>query len=142
QRVEYFAGWRQDVKFGLRQMCHRWPTTLLAVVMLGIGVGAVVAVFSIVHSVVLRPLPFPDPDQIVTVWSTRQGRDDVVTPRNFDSWRRDARSFNQLAALKRSKPHLEKALRVLRIKTGTRSIKYNDIGVLEDYLHFFTLSHI
>jgi|SRR5579872_7345377 len=99
RRAEYFIGWRQDVVYGLRQLCRHWATTLLAVLTLGLGVGAVAAVFSIVHAVILRPLPFPDTDRIVTVWSTRQGQDDEVTPRNFDSWRRGARSFTQLAAL-------------------------------------------
>ena len=102
RRGEYFVGWRQDVIYGWRQLRHRWGSTLLAVVTLGIGVGAVAAVFSIVYAVVLRPLPFPNPDRIVTVWSTREGHDDEVTPRNFDSWRRDARSFQRLAALERS----------------------------------------
>jgi predicted permease len=74
---------------------------MLALLTLGIGIGAVAAVFSLLHAVVLRPLPFRDPNQIVTLWSTRQGRNDVVTPRNFDSWRRGAHSFRQLAALRR-----------------------------------------
>jgi putative ABC transport system permease protein len=102
KREDYFSGWRQDVIYGLRQLGRRWPTTLLAIVTLGIGVGAVAAVFGIVHAVVLRPLPFPDPDRVVTVWSTRESHDDVVTPRNFDSWRRDTRSFQRLAALERT----------------------------------------
>ena len=102
QRAQYFLGWRQDFIYGLRQLSKRWATSLLAVMTLGIGIGAVAAVFSIVHAVVLRPLPSPDPDRIVTLWSTRQGYDDVVTPRNFDSWRSGARSFTQLAALERS----------------------------------------
>jgi putative ABC transport system permease protein len=101
RRAEYFAGWRQDMSYGFRQLRKRWPTTLLAVATLGIGIGGVAAVFSVVDAVVLRPLPFPNANRIVTVWSTRQGQDDVVTPRNFDSWRRDARSFTRLAALDR-----------------------------------------
>ena len=101
RKAAYFVGWRQDVSYGVRQLRKRWATTLLAIVTLGIGIGAVAAVFSLLHAVVLRPMPFRDPDRIVTVWSTRQGRDDVVTPRNFDSWRRDTRSFTQLAALRR-----------------------------------------
>ncbi len=102
RKTEYFAGWRQDIAYGLRQLRHRWVTTLLAVLTLGIGIGAVAAVFSLLDAVVLRPLPFPDPDRIVSVWSTRDGHDDEVTPRNFDSWRSGARSFTQLAALERS----------------------------------------
>lgn len=101
RKTEYFVGWRQDVTYGLRQLGKRWATTLLALLTLGIGIGAVAAVFSLLHAVVLRPLPFREPNQIVSLWSTRQGRNDVVTPRNFDSWRRGAHSFRQLAALRR-----------------------------------------
>lgn len=61
----------------------------------------VTAIFSVIYAVVLRPLPFPKPDQIVTIWSTREGNDDYVIPRNFDVWRREARSFAKLAALER-----------------------------------------
>jgi putative ABC transport system permease protein len=116
--VDYFVGWRQDLIYGLRQLCHRWPTTMLAVLTLGIGVGAVAAVFGILHAVVLRPLPFPDPNRIVTIWSTREGHDDFVTPRNFDSWRRDTRSFEQLAALERTTFTLSQGGNVMQVSGG------------------------
>jgi putative ABC transport system permease protein len=118
KRREYFVGWRQDVTYGWRQLRHCWGSTLLAVVTLGIGVGAVAAVFSIVYAVVLRPLPFPNPDRIVTVWSTREGHDDEVTPRNFDSWRRDGKSFQQLAALERSTFTLGEADNAVQVSGG------------------------
>lgn len=102
KKAEYIAGWHQDLLYGVRQMHRRWITTALAVFTLGLGIGAVAAVFSIINAVILRPLPFPDPDRIVTVWSTKQGLDDVVTPRNFESWRNDVRSFTELAALEQT----------------------------------------
>lgn len=101
RKANYFAGWRQDVVYGLRQLRKRWATTALAIVTLGIGIGSVAAVFSLLDAIVLRPLPFYGPDRIVTIWSARQGRDDVVTPRNFDVWRHDAHSFSELAAVQR-----------------------------------------
>lgn len=118
KRQHYFSGWRQDISCGLQQLSHRWPTTLLAIVTLGIGVGAVAAVFGIVQAVILRPLPFPDPDQVVTVWSTREGHDDVATPRNFDSWRRDAQSFQRLAALQRTTATLTDETRAVQVLGG------------------------
>jgi putative ABC transport system permease protein len=101
-RKEFWRGWGQDIHYGLRQLQHGWGTTLLAVITLAVGVGAVVAVFSVLYAVVLRPLPFPDTDRLVMLWTTREGRDDVVTPRNFDAWRRESRSFDRLAALQHS----------------------------------------
>ncbi len=61
--------------------------------------GAVTAAFSILYAVVLRPLPFPAPGQLVSMRSVRQEVDDLVTPRNFDSWKRQANSFRQLGAI-------------------------------------------
>lgn len=102
QKEEFWRGWGQDVRYGLRQLRHGWGTTLLALATLGVGIGAVAAVFSVLYAVVLQPLPFPDPERLVTLWTTREGRDDVVTPRNFDAWRRESRSFARLAALQHS----------------------------------------
>jgi putative ABC transport system permease protein len=102
RQIDYWGGWWQDVCYGLRQLRRGWGTTLLALTTLAVGIGAVTAVFSVLYAVVLHPLPFPDPDRLVMVWTTREGRDDVVTPRNFDAWRRESRSFNRLAALQHS----------------------------------------
>lgn len=102
ERWELLRGWGQDFTYGLRQFGHSRLTNVLAILTLGIGVGGVAAVFSVVHAVVLQPLPFPNPDQIVTIWSAQDGHKDVVTPRNFDAWRRNSRSFRQVAALERS----------------------------------------
>ncbi len=101
-RREFWRGWGQDIRYGLRQLQHGWGKTLLAVATLAVGIGAVAAVFSVLYAVVLRPLPFPDPDRLMMLWTTREGRDDVVTPRNFDAWRRESRSFHGFAALQRS----------------------------------------
>ena len=94
-----FAALFLDVKYGVIQLRHSPGTTLLALIALGIGIGAVTAVFGIVYAVVLRPLPFPAAEQLVSVWSERGGIDDEVTPRNFDAWRREAHSFRQLGAI-------------------------------------------
>ncbi len=101
-REEFWRGWGHDVRYGLRQLRHGWGTTLLALGTLWVGIGAVAAVFSVLYAVVLQPLPFPHPDRLVMLWTTREGRDDVVTPRNFDAWRRESRSFARLAALQHS----------------------------------------
>ncbi len=65
---------RQDLKYGIAQLRHSFGTTLIALLTLGFGMGAVTAAFSILYAVVLRPLPFPAPDQLVSVWSVSQRR--------------------------------------------------------------------
>ena len=98
QRRDYLTGWRQDVRYAWRQLRRNFGSTLLAVLILALGMGATTAIFSIVYAVVLKPLPFPRPEQMVSVWSTREGIDEEVTPRNFDEWKKGNGSFSQLAA--------------------------------------------
>jgi predicted permease len=68
-------GWIQDLRFGLRSLLRRPGFAGAAVGTLALGIGATVAIFSIVHGVLLRPLPYPDAERIVRLWSvdTRDG---------------------------------------------------------------------
>jgi len=74
--------------------------TLIAVVTLALGIGANTAIFSVVNAVLLRDLPFPESDRIITLWenNTVDGleRDDV-SPANFMDWSERQKSFEQLA---------------------------------------------
>src|SRR5262245_27789815 len=66
----YFDELRQDVVHGLRHLRRRWSLTVLAVLTLGVGVGASTAIFSATDHVLLRPLPYADADRVVTLWET------------------------------------------------------------------------
>src|SRR5215216_3340788 len=59
-----------DLRFGIRMMIRNPVFTLIAVVTLGLGIGANTAIFSVVDAVLLRPLPYPDADRLVFLWST------------------------------------------------------------------------
>jgi putative ABC transport system permease protein len=90
-----------DFRHGLR-LLRRYPaTSLLAVLTLALGIGANTAIFSVVDHVLLRALPYPEPDQLVMVFETREreGRlDNPVSPADFLDWRRMNQSFAHIAA--------------------------------------------
>jgi predicted permease len=91
-----------DVTYAARTLVRRPGYALLAILSLAIGIGANVAMFSAVHAVLLRPLPFPSPDQLVSIWTTnpgRPGRGYESTPSDFADWRRDTAGFTEMAAV-------------------------------------------
>jgi putative ABC transport system permease protein len=75
--------------------------TLVAVATLALGVGATSALFSIVNSVLLRPLPYKDSDRLVQVWETNLKRGwtrDTISPLNFEDWQAQNHSFEAVSA--------------------------------------------
>jgi putative ABC transport system permease protein len=74
---------------------------------LALGIGANAAIFSVLHGVVLNPLPYDDPDRLMIVWETSTDNPDRwVAPANFVDWRRDSRAFASLAAFDEFGPTL------------------------------------
>ncbi|HEY9285585.1 MAG TPA: ABC transporter permease, partial [Pyrinomonadaceae bacterium] len=75
--------------------------TAVALVALALGIGANTAIFSVVHAVLLRSLPYGDADRLVVMWEknrTRGNRRNVISPANFAEWRAQSQSFEGLSA--------------------------------------------
>jgi putative ABC transport system permease protein len=90
----------RDFRFALRVLVKSPGFALTAIAVLGLGIGATSAIFSVVNAVLLRPLPFPDPSRLVMVWERQPvGRANVLQTQNFLDWRARNRSFAQFAAI-------------------------------------------
>ena len=91
-----------DLKFGVRSLLKARGFTATAVITLALGIGASTAVFSVVNAVLLKPLPFAEPDRLM--WMTEAGTDgrtmSIAWP-DFLDWRERATSFEELAAIRR-----------------------------------------
>ena len=87
----------QDVGFALREFGRRPGFTAVAVLTLGLGIGASTAMFTVVDAVLVRPLPYHDPGRLVVARETIQGQTVYVAPRNFVEWQRRTTMFEGLA---------------------------------------------
>ena len=98
---------RQDVRYGLRMLRRAPGFTAAALTTLALGIGANTAIFSVVDAVLLRPLPFPDADRLVTIGDRNaDGRSSNVGFATMVEWRERSRSFEQLALMRSSLPTL------------------------------------
>lgn len=90
----------KDLRFALRVLWKSPGFTAIAVSALALGIGANTAIFTVVNAVLLRPLPFKDPDRLVMVLeeSPRTRQPNVINPQNFKAWEMRSRSFENMAA--------------------------------------------
>jgi len=92
----------QDIRYAVRVIRRNPGFGVAAALTFALGIGASTAIFSVVHGVLLRPLPYKDPDRLVVLWERQPGRGNdrnVVSVPNFEAWRSRARSFDGMAAL-------------------------------------------
>ena len=87
------------MRSALRVLLRRPVFTLTAVLTIALGVGANTALFGVIYSVLLRPLPFRDPGRLVQMWETHPALPQLqVTYPDFEDWRKQTRSYEQIAA--------------------------------------------
>jgi putative ABC transport system permease protein len=88
----------RDIRHGCRVLRRAPGFTAAALVTLALGIGATSAIFSVVRTVMLAPLPYHEPDRIVAVWETNRGGTsrNVIAPANFVAWRERTRTLEHL----------------------------------------------
>ena len=88
----------RDVRHGVRVLIGAPGFTTAAVLTLALGIGATAAIYSVVRTVVLEPLPYHEPDRLVAVWETNRGGTarNVIAPANFVAWRERSRTLEHL----------------------------------------------
>ena len=91
-------GLSQNLRFALRMLRKTPGFTAVAVITLALGIGANTAIFSVVHASLIAPLPYPNPDQLVMVWSKVQSGRNVSATADFLDWKNQTRAFQDLNA--------------------------------------------
>ncbi|HEV2706871.1 MAG TPA: ABC transporter permease [Pyrinomonadaceae bacterium] len=123
----------QDVRYGFRMLWKSPGFTFVAVLALALGIGANSAIFSVVNAVLLRPLPYTDPDRLVVMWERDPTMDTSVAYPNFKDWRDQNQSFESIAAFRRDSFNLTGAGEPERLSGRmTSAVFFQTLGVTID----------
>ena len=109
------GAWAQDVRFALRTIRTRPAYACAAMLTFALGIGANVAIFTVINAYVLRPFPIEEPDRIVWLEGLKEGRQGAVSAPDFLDWRDRARAFEDLVAVHQWSATLTEMDRPLRV---------------------------
>lgn len=110
EQRDWWSALRQDLVVAVRGLRRTPGFTVAALLTLALGIGANTAIFSVLRPVLLRPLPYPESNRLVQVWSDHRARGreepEWLTPPDFEEWRDQNRTFSGMAAYRGWSPDL------------------------------------
>ena len=93
--------WLRDIRFGFRMLGKNPETTVIALLAMALAIGATSTIFSAVNAVLVQPLPFEEPERLVSVWQIDPASPDIwrtAAAGQFVDWRRESPSFERVTA--------------------------------------------
>jgi predicted permease len=115
----------QDLRYALRMLMKKPGFSFIVVLILALGIGANTAIFSVVNAVLLRPLPYRNPERLVTVFETgSDGKRDVMSYPNFEDYRAQNKVFEHLSAWAAQSVNLTGVERPDRVRGGFVSANF------------------
>src|SRR3984893_13234633 len=90
----------QDFRYALRLLRKSPGFSVVAILTLALGIAANTVMFSVLNTVLLRPLPYPHPDRLVQIWQTDHGRGEThgdVSPYDFLEWHKNSQTLSEIA---------------------------------------------
>ena len=122
----------QDLRYGFRTLMQRPGFAAVATLTLALGIGANTALFSVVNGVLLRSLPYKDPDRVVMLWEANQrNRSTHVSHKNFSDWRAQNQSFEYISA------HTGRWGGPETVIGGNEPVRVYVVGVYRDFFNVF-----
>jgi putative ABC transport system permease protein len=129
----------QNTRYSLRLLRKNPGFSTVAAITLALGIGANTAIFSVIHAVLLAPMPYPNPDQLVMVWSKVQGSNNSVSAGDYLDWKKQNTVFQDLNAWSSVSFNFATAdqpeqLRGRALSPGTYHMMGNDLFLGRDFL--------
>jgi putative ABC transport system permease protein len=122
----------KDLRFGARGLLKRPTFTAIVILTLALGIGATTAIFSVVNTVILRPLPYQNAERIVAIEEfVLGGQKSQVTPANFLDWRAQNRVFEHLAAIHTRQANLNLSDQAERVDIAITSADFFSVFGVE-----------